>query len=57
MRVLSIVAANASATKSRRVRRKLDQVAASGRPHGGSNRPFGYEADFITIRPAEAEVV
>lgn len=56
-RMMSAVAANESATKSRRIRRKLDEVAASGRPHGGSNRPFGYDDDKITLRPAEAEVV
>lgn len=44
-RMLGAVAANESASKSRRVRRKLDEVAASGMPHGGSNRPFGYEVD------------
>ena len=57
LRMLAAVAANESASKSRRVRRKLDEVAASGRPHGGSQRPFGYEADRITIRPDEAELV
>jgi hypothetical protein len=57
LRMLGAVAANESASKSRRVRRKLDEVAASGRPHGGSNRPFGYESDCITIRPDEAEVI
>jgi site-specific DNA recombinase len=54
VRMLQAVAANESATKSRRVRRKLDEVAASGRPHGGSNRPFGYEGDRMTVRPDEA---
>lgn len=57
LRVLAAVAANESASKSRRVRRKLDEVAASGRPHGGSNRPFGYEDDRITIRPDEADII
>jgi DNA invertase Pin-like site-specific DNA recombinase len=57
LRMLAAVAANESASKSRRVRRKLDEVAASGRPHGGSRRPFGYEDDRITIRPDEAEVI
>lgn len=57
LRMLQAVAANESATKSRRIRRKLDEVAASGRPHGGSNRPYGYDHDRVTIRPAEAEVV
>ena len=28
-----------------------------GRPHGGSQRPFGYEADKTTVRPDEAEVI
>lgn len=57
LRLLAAVAANESASKSRRVRRKMDEVAASGMPHGGSNRPFGYDDDRITVRPAEAEVV
>lgn len=57
LRMLSAVAASESASKSRRVRRKLDEVAASGMPHGGSSRPFGYEADRIAIRPDEAAVV
>lgn len=57
LRMLAAVAANESAAKSRRVRRKMDEVAAAGMPHGGSNRPFGYEADRITVNPAEAEVV
>ncbi|MCB9373135.1 MAG: recombinase family protein [Microthrixaceae bacterium] len=57
LRMLAAVAANESASKSRRVRRKLDEVAAAGRPHGGSHRPFGYENDRITINEAEAEVI
>jgi len=57
LRVLGAVAANESASKSRRVRRKLDEVAAAGRPHGGSQRPFGFEDDRITHRPDEAAVI
>jgi DNA invertase Pin-like site-specific DNA recombinase len=57
LRLLSAVAANESAGKSRRVRRKMDEVAASGRPHGGANRPFGFDHDKITIRPDEAEII
>ncbi|MDX6284933.1 MAG: site-specific recombinase [Frankiales bacterium] len=56
-RILSAMAANESATKSRRIRRKLDQVAAQGRPHGGSHRPFGYEDDRVTVRADEAAVI
>ena len=28
----------------------MDLRANEGRPHGGSNRPFGYEADKVTVR-------
>jgi site-specific DNA recombinase len=57
LRLMAAVAANESASKSRRVLRKLDEVAAAGRPHGGSRRPFGFDDDRITIRPDEAEVI
>jgi len=57
LRMLAAVAANESANKSRRVRRKLDEVALAGRPHGGSHRPFGFEDDRITIRPVEADII
>jgi DNA invertase Pin-like site-specific DNA recombinase len=56
MRIQGAVAASETATKSRRVRRKLDQVAAEGRPHGGT-RPFGFETDKITHRPDEAALI
>lgn len=56
LRILAAMAAAESATKSRRVRRKQEQNAAAGIPHKGSTRPFGYEADHVTIREAEAEV-
>jgi DNA invertase Pin-like site-specific DNA recombinase len=57
LRIQGAVAANESASKSRRVRRKMDEVAASGRPHGGAFRPFGYEADKVTVRPDEADTI
>ncbi|HWJ64625.1 MAG TPA: recombinase family protein [Acidimicrobiales bacterium] len=57
LRMLAAVAANESAGKSRRVRRKLDEVAAAGRPHGGSVRPYGFDDDRITHRPAEVAVI
>src|SRR3954469_20276337 len=56
-RIMAAVAANESAAKSRRVRRKLDQVAAEGRPHGGYRRQFEYDDDKVTIRPDEAAVI
>lgn len=57
LRMLAAVAANESASKSRRVRRKMDENAAAGLPHGGHQRPFGFQADKITHDHAEAEVV
>jgi DNA invertase Pin-like site-specific DNA recombinase len=55
-RIMGAVAANESASKSRRVARKHQQNAAEGKPHRGAVRPFGYEPDFVTIREAEAQV-
>jgi site-specific DNA recombinase len=57
LRMLLAVAANESATKSRRVKRKMEQNASAGLPHGGFRRPFGYAEDKITVVPAEAEVI
>lgn len=65
LRLLSAVAANESATKSRRVKRKMDQNAHAGLPHGGYRRPYGYEDededgyedDKITVKADEAQVI
>jgi site-specific DNA recombinase len=57
IRILSAVAASESGTKSRRVTRKMLDNAQKGLPHGTGNRPYGYEADAITIRPGEADVI
>lgn len=56
-RIMAAVAANESAAKSRRVKRKLEQNAQAGLPHGGYRRPFGYEDDKVTVKPDEAEVI
>lgn len=56
-RVLGAFAAKESANIGRRVSRKMEQVAAEGRPHGGAFRPFGYENDKITVRPDEARLM
>lgn len=56
-RIQAAVAANESASKSRRVTRKMRQLAESGVPHGGANRPFGYESDAITVNQAEAATI
>lgn len=39
-----------------RTRRKLQQNAKEGKPHGG-HRPFGWEADRLTVRESEAAVI
>jgi site-specific DNA recombinase len=56
-RLMGAVAAKESADKSRRVARKHEQRASQGIPHKGAIRPFGYESDFTTVRPAEAQIV
>lgn len=56
-RILGAVAAQESARKSERLRRKARQNAEAGKPGGGANRPFGYEADKLTVNPVEAELI
>src|SRR5207248_211564 len=56
-RITGAVARKESDDKSRRIRRKHEELAAAGKPSGGGTRPFGYEADKLTIRPDEAEVI
>lgn len=56
LRMMAAVAANESASKSRRVKRKLEQNAAEGHPNGG-RRPYGFGEDRISHEPAEAEVI
>ena len=57
LRIQGVVAAEESLAKARRQSRKHQEIAAQGRPNGGSVRPFGYEADRETVIPAEAEVI
>lgn len=56
-RIMGAVAAEESATKSRRVKRKLLQNAEMGLPHGRSLRPFGFDEDAITHRADEAAII
>lgn len=55
-RILGAVARKESDDKSRRTRRKHLELAEQGVPVGG-RRPYGYEADKVTICPAEAEML
>ncbi len=56
-RILGAVAKKESDDKSRRIRRKHEEIAANGRVSGGGSRPYGYEHDKKTIRPAEAGII
>jgi site-specific DNA recombinase len=56
-RVKGLFDAAYSAYISEKVMEKKDELAAAGRPSGGGSRPYGYEADRVTPRPAEAAVV
>ena len=56
-RIMAAMAAKESDDKSRRVKRKMVEVAQQGRPHGGRYRPFGFEDDKVTIRPEEAAII
>jgi site-specific DNA recombinase len=52
-RIMGAVARNEMETKSARTKRAQLQAAQQGRWLGGG-RPFGFEADGTTLRPAEA---
>ncbi len=57
-RMMGDVARYESDQKSHRIRRKHEQLAQMGKLAGGGwARPFGYERDRITIRPAEAKII
>jgi site-specific DNA recombinase len=56
-RITGAVARKESDDKSRRIRRKHEELAAAGKPSGGGTRPYGYGADKRTVRAEEAEVI
>ena len=56
-RILGAVAAKESDDKSRRIRRKHEELAQAGKIAGGGSRPYGYEDDKRTIRESEAVVI
>ena len=56
-RILGAVAAKESEDKSRRIRRKHEELAQAGKIAGGGSRPYGYEDDKRTIRESEAVVI
>ena len=56
-RMLGGLARYESDHKSERIQRKHLELALGGKVSGGGSRPYGYEADKLTLRPAEAAVV
>lgn len=55
-RVVGATARHESEEKSERAKMKSEEIAQRGRFHGGQ-RPYGYQADGVTIVPEEAEQV
>lgn len=56
-RIVGSVARKESEDKSRRLRRKHQELAERGKLSGGGRRPFGFETDRVTLRAEEAEAV
>ncbi|MCP3977513.1 MAG: recombinase family protein [bacterium] len=56
-RIVGAIARKDSDDNSARGKRKAAELAAAGKVAGGGNRPFGYEADKLTINPTEAAVI
>lgn len=56
-RILVAVGRKSSDDSSRRIRRKMEDIAIEGRPSGGGKRPYGYEKDGVSIRKDEAKVI
>ena len=55
-RIKAAVARHEIDQMRRRLKRKMDQLAAAGQFHGG-RRPYGYTPDGMSVIPAEATVV
>ncbi len=56
-RILGAVSRKESDDKSRRAKRKHQELAEAGKIAGGGTRPYGYESDKRTIRESEAAVI
>jgi site-specific DNA recombinase len=55
--ILTAVAKKESADKRRRIRRKAKQLAYAGKLGGGGTRPFGYQADRVSVCEEEALLI
>ena len=56
-RMLGSIARYESEHRAERLRLKFDELARAGRPKGGGYRPFGFEADKLTVKQAEATLL
>lgn len=56
-RILGAVARKESDDKSRRIRRKMEELARQGRGKGGGTRPFGFNEDRVSLKTSEAKLV
>jgi DNA invertase Pin-like site-specific DNA recombinase len=56
-RILAAVARKESDDKSRRIRRKHQELAEHGKVSGGGTRPYGYTKDRRRIVAAEAKII
>lgn len=56
-RIKGAVAADEVDRVRKRVKRKKLELAQAGRPSGGGARPFGFEADKVTVRESEAALI
>jgi len=56
-RILGALAQKESNDKSRRIRRKHQELAEAGEATGGGTRPYGFEDDRKTIRQSEARII
>ncbi|MCI0689919.1 MAG: recombinase family protein, partial [Sporichthyaceae bacterium] len=56
-RMLGAAARHETEHKSERQRRKARQVAEAGIAHGGYIRPYGFEADRVTVVEGEAALI
>lgn len=55
--MLGVTARFESEHKAERVKRKMQQNAEQGLPHGGNTRPFGYADDRVTVIKSEAVII
>jgi len=56
-RMLGSIARYESEHRAERLRLKFQEQASAGRPKGGGLRPFGFEADKLTVNEAEAALL